>query len=208
MGVLALTAVGTTRRARSGRGQGHELRSELLTAGHRLLDRTGDPASVTIRAVVGMVGVAPPALYRHFRGRRDLLAALVSERFSSLDFQLIGASDRAGAAPLDRLRFGLAAFVNFAIQNSGHYRILVDDDQCMHDAVEVLEALVESAFSRTLTDTLTRRCVTTALVAFAHGYVQVALSGRPEELPTPLEALDSLAAWSLAHTRAGRPASG
>lgn len=192
------------RRPRSMRGEGQQLRGELLNAGHRLLDRTGDPRSVTIRAVVGMAGVAPPALYRHFPGRRAFLLALASDRFSLLPSHLAEAADHARDAPLEQLHLGLAAFVSFAVQNPGHYRALFEDvarcdDPVEWRALEAFEHFIEASYAPATSDAGVLRQLTTSLVAFAHGYIQLTLSGRrgaPLAALDVLEALDALCALS------------
>ncbi len=53
-------------RPRARRGEGEQLRDELLDAAEDLLIRHGAMDAVSIRAITREVGVTPPSLYLHF----------------------------------------------------------------------------------------------------------------------------------------------
>jgi len=105
-----------------------------------------------------------------------------------------------------KLRLGLAAFVSFAVQNPGHYRVLFDgvadlDGRAETDSLDAFERFVDTSYSPEPSDRVTRRHVTTALVALAHGYIQLALSGRRDARAAghqALEVLDALCVGPLA----------
>ncbi len=64
------------RRSRSRRGQGEQLRDEILAAAERILIETNDQAALSIRAIAAAVGVTPPSIYLHFADRNDLVFAV------------------------------------------------------------------------------------------------------------------------------------
>ncbi len=113
-------------RDRNRRGEGDRLRDELLDATEALLTETGDERAVTVRAIVGRVGVTPPSLYRHFGSKEEVVREAVSRRFSSLA-RAIGTGagppaergDAAGA-----LRGGCLAYLRWAADEPGGYALL------------------------------------------------------------------------------------
>lgn len=113
-------------RARNPRGQGDQLRSDLLAAADALLDETGDPARVTVRGLASAVGVAPNAVYLHFADRDALLAEIAIDRFA-----VCTADVRAAVAGIDDpqevvLR-GHERYCELALERPGHYRLLFGD---------------------------------------------------------------------------------
>jgi AcrR family transcriptional regulator len=113
-------------RSRNPRGQGDQLRDELVDAAEALLAETGDERAVTVRAIVDRVGVTPPSLYRHFSDKQELVREAVSRRFGALA-QAIGAGagpaaergDAAGA-----LQGGCLAYLEWARDEPGGYALL------------------------------------------------------------------------------------
>lgn len=119
-------------RERNPRGQGAELRADILTAARALLDETGNDEGVTLRAVARRVGISAPSIYSHFPGRQALLLALVQESFEELRGQLqAAASDAASAGslvshadPVARLHAVCTAYLDFAAARPQHYRLM------------------------------------------------------------------------------------
>lgn len=113
-------------RTRNPRGEGEQLRHELLDAAEALLTETGDERAVTVRAIVDRVGVTPPSLYRHFDAKEEIVREAVDRRFGSLA-RAIGAGagppaergDVAGA-----LRGGCLAYLQWAADEPGGYALL------------------------------------------------------------------------------------
>ena len=68
---------------RKARGQGHERRGEILAAARSLFLKEGVDR-VTIRALCARVGVTAPALYRHFKDKREIIIAICNETFGKL----------------------------------------------------------------------------------------------------------------------------
>ena len=183
------------------KGEGDRLRGELLAAANDILDRSGEPASVTIRGVAAAVGVAPNAVYLHFADRKALLVAMVEDRFAAFADTIraeIGATDDD---PIERLRAGHRAYVRFALDHPGHYRLLFGGDDAGEGAlafgldafgllVDGCRNLVEAGIVGDVDPTQ----MAASLWAFQHGYVELARTPRGGLLPPPDEALDVLLA--------------
>jgi AcrR family transcriptional regulator len=113
-------------RPRSRRGEGEQLRNELLDAAEALLNETGDERAVTIRAIVERVGVTPPSLYRHFASKEELVREAVARRFDALA-DAIDAGRAAGEEvddPVLALRDGCLAYLRWGQQEPGGYALL------------------------------------------------------------------------------------
>lgn len=188
-------------RTKNPKGSGARLRADLIAAANEVLDRTGDPASVTIRGVAAAVGVAPNAVYLHFADRDALLAALVEDRFAAFATHIRAAVEAVGGDdPREQFRRGHEAYVSFAMTHAGHYRLLFDDQAGVRArayGLEAFELLVEGC--RRLIDAgivgpVDPPQLAAAMWAFEHGYVELARTRPPGVLPSPLEALDALLA--------------
>ena len=111
-------------RPRSARGKGAELRGELLRAAMDLLSETGEEDAVSLRAVAQRVGVSVPSIYLHFADKQALLDAVCEEVFTALDAQMQAAA-REATDVFDGLRRQGVAYVQFAVANPEHYRIVL-----------------------------------------------------------------------------------
>lgn len=110
-------------RKRNPRGEGGQLRRELLQAASALLAERGDADQVSVRAVATAAGVTPPSIYRHFSDRSSLLRAVIEERFREFD-RLLDVAEKGSADPFAGLRRRCRAYMSFAEQSPGHYRVL------------------------------------------------------------------------------------
>src|SRR6516165_3259790 len=99
-------------RPRARRGEGEQLRQEIIDAAERLLIETGDERSVSIRAIAGAVGVSPPAVYLHFPDKESLVFAVCSKQFEIFDAEMEGAAAQ-GTDPIDELKRRSRAYVHF-----------------------------------------------------------------------------------------------
>lgn len=110
-----------TAATRNRRGEGERLRGALLDAAVGLLDETGEPERLSVRAVTTRAGVSPTALYLHFADRDALLAAVCVRCFGALDEALAGVG---AAAPRERLPALGLAYLAFARERPGPYALL------------------------------------------------------------------------------------
>lgn len=110
-------------RKRSPRGQGARLRGELIQAASALLAERGDADQLSVRAVASAAGVTSPSIYRHFVDRESLLRAVVEERFREFD-RVLSEAEAGSEDPFDALRRRCQAYLSFATDHPGHYRVL------------------------------------------------------------------------------------
>jgi len=112
-----------TRRLRARRGEGGQLRDDLVAATERLLATTGDEDAVSIRAIADAVGVSPPAIYLHFPDKDALIFEVCAARFAELD----RAVEEAVAGvddPVESLIELGRAYVRFGVEHPEQYRVL------------------------------------------------------------------------------------
>jgi len=112
------------RRRRAGRPPaGQDLRETLLRVTLQLLERTGDPATVTIARIVDAAGCTPPSLYHYWATREALLRAASARGWGAFR-ESQQASARAGEGPLERIRRRGRAYVAFARERPALFRAL------------------------------------------------------------------------------------
>lgn len=122
----------TVRRERSPRGQGEQLRREILEAVARLLDEWGGAEKLTMRAVAREAGVAAPSIYLHFSDKADLVWAALEDKYTDLAARMRAADARAadaGRPARERLTAQAHAYCRFARELPGHYRLMYETRQ-------------------------------------------------------------------------------
>lgn len=100
-----------------------DLRAAAVRAATRAVARRGLDA-LTMREVAGELGVSPPALHHHFANKTELVAAAAGAAFALLDGALEAAEEEAGddaALVLEELG---AAYVRFAVEHPGAFRLV------------------------------------------------------------------------------------
>lgn len=127
-----------SRRTRSPRGSGEQLRAEIIAAAKELMTQAATPEDVSIRAVADAVGVTAPSIYRHFEDKNDLLSAVVVDVFADLDRAMVTAAESA-TGPAERLLAFGKAYVAFALEHPDHYR-LATMDSCPRPDVDAVLA--------------------------------------------------------------------
>lgn len=126
-------------RARNKRGEGAQLRDEIVSAATRLLDG-GTEQVVTLRAVAREVGIAAPSIYPHFPDRDAILLAVAQTAFAELEEELRAVDD---ADPVDRLRAVCAAYLDFAQRWPNRYRIMFGAAWDASKSLERVPAMAE-----------------------------------------------------------------
>ncbi len=115
--------VAVKKRVRARRGEGEKLREEILDAAEKLLMDTGDAEAVSIRAISQMVMVSAPSIYRHFEDKDALVLAVCERAYNRFgDYLRAGAAEHHG--PLGEIMGRALAYVRFALDNPGQYRVL------------------------------------------------------------------------------------
>lgn len=114
-------------RERNRRGEGTRLRADILAGATRLLEQAGTEEVVTLRAVAREVGISAPSIYSHFADREAIVEAIVDEAFGDFNGAIKGAAEAAAAAglgPVEQLRAGCAAYLEFAATRPNRYQLL------------------------------------------------------------------------------------
>jgi AcrR family transcriptional regulator len=116
-----------TDRPRSRRGDGDQLRVDVLAAVNRLLAEWGSHEKLTMRAVAKEVGVAAPSIYLHFADKTELVWAALSDKYEHLAQRMRAADGTVDPADArGRLVAQVRAYCLFALQNPGHYRLMFE----------------------------------------------------------------------------------
>lgn len=102
-------------------------------------------AGLTLRGVAQRVGVSRSAPYRHFKSKRDLLAAVSTHGFRQLAKDIAQARDAAGADANQRLYAGCAAYAGFGAEHPDLYRAMFGCDFGEEEYPELSDA-GEAAF--------------------------------------------------------------
>jgi len=112
-------------RAANHRGEGEQLRDDLVRAATELL-LSPQPLSVpSLRAIAREVGVSPSGVYLHFSSQDDLIAAVVERQYLDLGGAL-AASDRSRASALSRLVAMAQAYAAWGLEHPGAYQLLFE----------------------------------------------------------------------------------
>lgn len=102
------------------RGYHHgNLKEALVEAARRFIAERG-LGGFTLVDAARLVGVTPAALYRHFRGREDLVGEVAFRGFTDLAERL-GRALRGPGTPLERFTRMGEAYLAFAEQEPGYY---------------------------------------------------------------------------------------
>lgn len=99
------------------------LRAALLKAGLRAIAEDG-PEGFSLRSIASRAGVTAPAVYRHFKNKDELLAAIAAECSSRLAATVTAALATASDNPLARFRHVGIAYVQFAASHPEHFRAM------------------------------------------------------------------------------------
>jgi AcrR family transcriptional regulator len=110
-------------RTRARKGEGGQLREEILDAAERLLVRTASEDEVSIRAVAEAVGVTPPSIYRHFEDKQLLLFEVCARQFAHLD-EVAAAAVEGIEHPVEAVAALGRAYVRFGLDHPEAYRIM------------------------------------------------------------------------------------
>lgn len=185
------TSVSTVRQ-RNARGEGDQLRVDLLEAGADLIAEHGSIDGISLRAIARRAGVSPTAVYRHFSDHSELLQASVRHCWENFLGVLEHARDGGGDCfdAFERCGFGYA---DFALNNPGQYRVMFSD----HIEIEAETSVVANAtfmilvdlvqqMLRVLGDGRSTHIVAVQVHTWIHGIVDLSSSHPDVEWP-PIE---------------------
>ena len=98
-----------------------ELRSQILAAAREIFVHESYE-SFSMRKLAERVEYSPAAIYKYFKSKSEIFDCLVDESFAALMESSSTVKDIPGEDPVDRLKRGMWAYVNFGLQNPDHYR--------------------------------------------------------------------------------------
>ena len=151
-----------------------DLRAALLDRARRAVEADGD-RGLSLRALATAVGVSPNAPYRHFPTKESLLAALSALGFAELTARFAAYE---GAAGYERLAGCFDAYLGYARDNPGLYRLMFGRDL---DPLSCEDALGDAA----------RACFTALMAMVAHL--------RKLDIADPAIPKTAALVWSLSH---------
>lgn len=99
------------------------MRAEILQAAIQLIGGSGDADALTIRELSHQVGVTPPSVYRHFQDKAAILRAVVEEGYADFAGRMRRA-EGGSRSPFALLRRRCQAYLRYAEEEPGHYRVL------------------------------------------------------------------------------------
>lgn len=170
-------------------------RTRICEAATRLYDKKGEDA-ITMRELARTLDCSPMGLYRYFRDRDEIVAALRTDAFDRFADALEVAFAR-GSDPFSRAREVGRAYLAFALDNPNAYRLMFDlapADSKHYPALEAANLRASRTITRHIKDLSAVGIVKgnpdkigAALWAAAHGVIVLHLAGR---LPPPLKVED------------------
>ncbi len=182
-------------RQRNPRGEGDQLRTDLLEAGADLIAEHGSVDGISLRAVARRARVSPTAVYRHFGDHTELLQASVRHCWDNF-LQVLEAARAGDGDAFDAFdRCGLG-YADFAISNPGQYRVMFS----RHIEIEAETSTVANATFMILVDLVQRmlqvlgdgrstHIVAVQVHTWIHGIVDLSSSHPDVEWPPITEQL-------------------
>jgi AcrR family transcriptional regulator len=141
------TSARPSRRSRNRRGEGGQLRDQVLAAASALLLELQDEEKVTIRAVASAVGVSAPSVYLHFPDKGSLIFEVCQELFAELD-AFIEAAVAGVDDPVESMRGRALAYVHFGLEHPEQYRVLfMSRPSAVPDTFDSGKLLTSAAFA-------------------------------------------------------------
>jgi AcrR family transcriptional regulator len=98
-----------------------ELRQEILAAARELFLTEGFE-NISMRKIAEKIEYSPTTIYLHFEDKADLLDCVCEETIQKLESRLAAIRD-AARDPLERLRQGLGAYIDFGLEHPNDYRV-------------------------------------------------------------------------------------
>lgn len=110
--------------------QSPHLRERVLDTSRELL-AAGGLAALSMREVARRAGVTHQAPYHHFPDKESIVAELVTEGFAELARRMCAANDAAAeVGKSEVLRRAAQAYLGFALEHSGVFRVMFRPEVC------------------------------------------------------------------------------
>ena len=122
-----------------------DLRQSLIDAAIALISEEGI-SDLSLRQVARRVGVSHNAPYRHFEDKEALLAAVAEQGFQSLKVAMESARQGIPIGTSQCLEAIGIAYVNFALAQPFHYRLMFGDYRCNPSNYSALTEAAHQSF--------------------------------------------------------------
>jgi AcrR family transcriptional regulator len=170
-----------------------ERRSEILDAAMAVIRREG--ATASMEQIAAEAGVTKPIVYRQFRDRSDLVAAM-AERFAGGLAESLSASGNSGREPRDVMAAMIDAYLAFVERDPEIYRFIVQEVAPAQAAfMRAVGDQVAVALARGLDDPRAAEPVAHGIVGMVHAAGDWWLSTRSMPRADVVEHLTSVL-WS------------
>lgn len=126
-----------------------DLRRQIIETVLKIISEEG-LENVSMRGLGQKLGVSRTAPYRHFSDKNALLCAIAEEGYKKLSARIKDANNQLNRSPLARLRQIGIFYVEFAIENPVHYRLMFGHEILSASKTEELVKLSEDVFNGTL----------------------------------------------------------
>lgn len=103
-----------------------ELRGQIISAGRELFAEEGFEA-VSVRKIAEKIEYSPTTIYLYFQDKADLFDCVVEERMREF-YDKLQTPEHNGPSPIDNLRLGLRAYVDFWIAHPNEFRMTFTTD--------------------------------------------------------------------------------
>jgi AcrR family transcriptional regulator len=105
------------------RGEGSQLRTDIISAARELIEESHSAEAVTLRAVARRVGIAAQSIYAHFASPEQIVRAVIAQGFEEFLHHLVAA--RAGInEPRARLQAACRGYLAFGAEHPTLYALL------------------------------------------------------------------------------------
>ena len=99
-----------------------ELRREIIDAARELFVAEGYE-NVSMRKIADRIEYSPTTIYLYFRDKSELLREICESAFEQLADEVI-ISWKTAETPIERLRSGMLAYINFGLTHPHHYDVV------------------------------------------------------------------------------------
>lgn len=166
----------------------NDTKRKLIDVTRHMIDTNGID-SVSMRDLGKEMNLSRSAVYRHFKSKEDLLAAITAENFEVLNRRidkLMGEIDD----PKELIYAVLYTHYDYGISNPEHYRLMSqkqwnkEEYPDLHSSAfklyELIERCLQKAQERTHTFSKSSRHLTAMIGAFIHGLIELSFAGHLE----------------------------
>lgn len=126
-----------------------DLRRKLLDTALKIISEHG-LEKVSMRGLGVRLGVSRTAPYRHFAGKSALFCAIAEDGYKKLTKAMNQKNQQLTDDPVTRLNNTGIAYVEFAIANPVHYRIMFGNEILENDRTQELVREAENTFNELL----------------------------------------------------------